>query len=203
MKMQSDPSVPSAATPSRASYTATAATSASPTKGASPPPHAALASNATSTAASTAAPANAATTATTNGGVQGAQGVQRSASTPRSSAVVQLSAGNVPVETCVAESAHEFVVFVRTLPSTKVALRLESRTLLIAGELPPLQWSPEQGLPEDMVLLDPLQSKFERRLVFSSDIDPNSVRKQLDKESSLMTIRIRKFSHRDLGYEQF
>eukprot|EP01125_Pyxidicula_operculata_P012573 TRINITY_DN4132_c0_g1_i2.p1 TRINITY_DN4132_c0_g1~~TRINITY_DN4132_c0_g1_i2.p1 ORF type:complete len:806 (-),score=155.83 TRINITY_DN4132_c0_g1_i2:260-2677(-) len=109
---------------------------------------------------------------------------------------------NVPIETYLGESPDEFVVFLRTLPSTTVHLRLESRALVITGAFPPLL-TPGIEQDPDFTLLHDVNHNFEKRIRFSADIDPSAADKLLDKAASMMTIRVKKFKPRDFGNETF
>lgn len=47
--------------------------------------------------------------------------------------IQQITPSNIPVQTYLGETSDEFIVFLRTIPSTKVTLRLESKVLIIYG----------------------------------------------------------------------
>jgi len=106
---------------------------------------------------------------------------------------------NIPVETYLGESEEEYVVFLRTIPSTIVTLRLEARALMISGSFPPLENLAERNC----VLLHDLSTNFEKRIPFPVAIDPEGCTKKLNKKTATMVIHVKKFRQRHLGGDVF
>jgi hypothetical protein len=115
--------------------------------------------------------------------------------------VQQTPVFNVPVESYLAENDREYIVFVRSIPGTVIKARLEGRTLILAGALPPLV---APGSIKTLTMLDKINTGFERRIRFAGDIDPNEPIREYIKEHHTLVFRIRKFPKvLDLGEEVF
>jgi len=95
---------------------------------------------------------------------------------------------NVPIQSYVGEKDNEYYVYIRTIPSTKIQLTVTSRSLIIEGTFPQLP------LDNEVKLTQPIISSFSKVIEFDEDIDYNSLNQNLNKETSTMVIRIKKFT---------
>lgn len=103
------------------------------------------------------------------------------------------------MESYVGETKTEFVVFIRAIPGTQIRMTLESRSLIIAGTLPPLVLPAD----EEIHFHDPTSRQFERIVQFPAAVSANSFSKGYNKSASTLVLRIRKFVPVDLGTETF
>eukprot|EP01124_Arcella_intermedia_P008011 TRINITY_DN14984_c0_g2_i1.p1 TRINITY_DN14984_c0_g2~~TRINITY_DN14984_c0_g2_i1.p1 ORF type:complete len:202 (+),score=56.74 TRINITY_DN14984_c0_g2_i1:1-606(+) len=100
---------------------------------------------------------------------------------------------NVPLETFLGESDNEFVVFLRTIPSSEISLTLEARALHISVSFPSLNsYFPEFHMMEE------LHKDFKKKILFPTLVVPEFNHK-LDPTKTTMVIRIKKYKARSLG----
>jgi serine/threonine protein kinase/HSP20 family molecular chaperone IbpA len=128
--------------------------------------------------------------------ITGAQGNIAQLSSSRRSSKSQLApatatqtpAFNVPVEAYLGENERDYIVIFRAIPGTMVSIALEGKTLVISGQIPPLSPS----LLKQIHTTERPISKFERKITFPGEVDPNDFGRELIREQNTMIIRVKK-----------
>jgi len=114
--------------------------------------------------------------------------------TPRNRESSDSELFNLPLEIYLGETNSDYVVYLRTIPSTKLQLFIVTTKILrIECIFPPLITD------EGVTLKEGIISVFKKHITFPAEIDPNSVNQVLSKETSTMVIKIKKFSHKVIG----
>jgi len=55
----------------------------------------------------------------------------------------------------------------------------------------------------NLVLVSEFRQEFEKRVAFSQSIDPNNFSKNINRETSTLTVTVKKFKNKDIGDETF
>lgn len=95
---------------------------------------------------------------------------------------------NVPIEAYLGENDRDYIVIFRALPGTMVSISLEGKILVISGQVPPL---PSAILKQLHPSERPV-SKFERKITFPGEVDPNDFGREIIREQNTMIIRVKK-----------